>query len=277
MSQENSNDSTVQVQGTGGILGAIERIGNRIPDITMLFIAAFVITCVVSALFSQIHFGYIHPTTGKEITITNMLAPESLATLLTKMVSNFAGFPPLAMVIVATLGIGVAQGSGFIATGLKKLLAVTPKFLLTPIVIVVGMLSHLAPDSGYMIIIPMAAYLFYASGKHPLAGVGASFAGIAGAFAANYTPSAIDPVIQGFSQMAAQLIDPTYEINVLCNYFFSLAATVPVIAVCWWVTEKITEPWCRKACPLDAYRKMPSMSLRLSKTEPSTLRPLFSF
>ncbi len=75
MSQENSNDSTVQVQGTGGILGAIERIGNRIPDITMLFIAAFVITCVVSALFSQIHFGYIHPTTGKEITITNMLAP----------------------------------------------------------------------------------------------------------------------------------------------------------------------------------------------------------
>lgn len=95
MSQENSNDSTVQVQGTGGILGAIERIGNRIPDITMLFIAAFVITCVVSALFSQIHFGYIHPTTGKEITITNMLAPESLATLLTKMVSNFAGFPPL--------------------------------------------------------------------------------------------------------------------------------------------------------------------------------------
>ena len=252
MSQENSNDSTVQVQGTGGILGAIERIGNRIPDITMLFIAAFVITCVVSALFSQIHFGYIHPTTGKEITITNMLAPESLATLLTKMVSNFAGFPPLAMVIVATLGIGVAQGSGFIATGLKKLLAVTPKFLLTPIVIVVGMLSHLAPDSGYMIIIPMAAYLFYASGKHPLAGVGASFAGIAGAFAANYTPSAIDPVIQGFSQMAAQLIDPTYEINVLCNYFFSLAATVPVIAVCWWVTEKITEPWCRKACPLDA-------------------------
>ena len=120
MSQENSNDSTVQVQGTGGILGAIERIGNRIPDITMLFIAAFVITCVVSALFSQIHFGYIHPTTGKEITITNMLAPESLATLLTKMVSNFAGFPPLAMVIVATLGIGVAQGVGLYCHGPEK-------------------------------------------------------------------------------------------------------------------------------------------------------------
>lgn len=239
-------------QPVGGILGWIERVGNKIPDITMLFIAAFLITCVVSAIFSQIHFSYIHPSTGKEIEVANMLSPASLVTLLTKMVSNFAGFPPLTMVIVATMGIGVAQGSGYINTALKKLLLITPKFLLTPIVIIVGMLSHLAPDSGYMIIIPIAAYLFYASGKHPLAGVAASFAGIAGAFAANYTPSAIDPVIQGFTQLAAQLIDPTYEVNVLCNYFFAVVATFPVIASCWWITEKVTEPWCRKACPLDA-------------------------
>lgn len=226
----------------GGFLGFIERAGNRIPDITMLFIAAFFITCILSAFLSQFHFGYIHPTTGKEIMVTNMLAPKSLVTLMTKMVSNFAGFPPLGMVIVATLGIGIAQGSGYINTGLKKILSVTPRFLMTPIVIVVGMLSHLAPDSGYMIIIPIAAYLFYASGKHPLAGVAASFAGIAGAFAANYTPSAIDPVIQGFTQMAAQLIDPSYEVNVLCNYFFAFAATFPIILVCWWVTEHVTEP-----------------------------------
>lgn len=236
----------------GGFLGWIERVGNKIPDITMLFIAAFFITCIVSAICSTIHFGYLHPTTGKEITVTNMLSPQSLVTLMTKMVSNFAGFPPLSMVIVATLGIGIAQGSGYIGTGLKKILMVTPKFLITPIVILVGMLSHLAPDSGYMIIIPIAAYLFYASGKHPLAGVAASFAGIAGAFAANYTPSAIDPVIQGFTQMAAQIIDPSYEVNVLCNYFYAVSSTFAVIGSCWWVTEKITEPWCRKACPIDA-------------------------
>ena len=104
----------------GGFLGFIERAGNRIPDITMLFIAAFFITCILSAFLSQFHFGYIHPTTGKEIMVTNMLAPKSLVTLMTKMVSNFAGFPPLGMVIVATLGIGIAQGSGYINTGLKK-------------------------------------------------------------------------------------------------------------------------------------------------------------
>ena len=180
-----------------------------------------------------------------------MMSPAALVTLLTKMVTNYTGFPPLGMVIVATLGIGIADGSGYINTGLKKILSVTPKALITPIVILVGMLSHLAPDSGYMIIIPIAAYMFYATGKHPLAGIGASFAGIAGAFAANYTPSAIDPVIQGFTQMAAQIIDPTYEVNVLCNYFYAFGSTFIVIGACWWVTERIVDPWCRKACPVD--------------------------
>ncbi len=238
-------------QQVGGILGYIERIGNKIPDITILFIGAFVLVCVISAILSQMHFDYVHPTTGKNIVVNNMLSGENIVLLLSKMVTNFAGFPPLGMVIVATLGIGIADGSGYINTGLKKILSVTPKFLLTPIIILVGMLSHLGPDTGYVIIIPVAAYMFYATGKHPLAGIGASFAGIAGAFAANYTPSAIDPVIQGFTQSAAQLIDPTYQVNVLCNYFFAFASTFVVIAACWYVTEKISEPWLWKACPLD--------------------------
>ena len=192
-------------QQVGGILGFIERVGNKIPDITILFVGAFVLVCVISAILSQMHFDYVHPTTGKNIVVNNMLSGENIVLLLSKMVTNYAGFPPLGMVIVATLGIGIADGSGYINTGLKKLLAVTPKFLLTPIIILAGMISHIGPDTGYVIIIPVAAYMFYATGKHPLAGIAASFAGIAGAFAANYTPSAIDPVIQGFTQSAARL------------------------------------------------------------------------
>ncbi|MBR1976050.1 MAG: AbgT family transporter, partial [Phascolarctobacterium sp.] len=243
--------NTQEKQRVGGILGLIERVGNKIPDITILFVGAFVLVCVISAILSQMHFDYVHPTTGKNIVVNNMLSGENIVLLMSKMVTNYSGFPPLGMVIVATLGIGIADGSGYINTGLKKLLAVTPKFLLTPIIILAGMLSHIGPDTGYVIIIPVAAYMFYASGKHPLSGIAASFAGIAGAFAANYTPSAIDPVIQGFTQSAAQLIDPTYQVNVLCNYFFAFASTFGVIASCWYVTEKITEPWLWKACPLD--------------------------
>jgi len=244
--------NTQEKQKVGGILGFIERVGNKIPDITILFVGAFVLVCVISAILSQMHFDYVHPTTGKNIVVNNMLSGENIVLLMSKMVTNYSGFPPLGMVIVATLGIGIADGSGYINTGLKKLLAVTPKFLLSPIIILAGMLSHIGPDTGYVIIIPVAAYMFYASGKHPLSGIAASFAGIAGAFAANYTPSAIDPVIQGFTQSAAQLIDPTYQVNVLCNYFFAFASTFGVIASCWYVTEKITEPWLWKACPLDA-------------------------
>ena len=222
--------NTQEKQRVGGILGLIERVGNKIPDITIWFVGAFVLVCVISAILSQMHFDYVHPTTGKNIVVNNMLSGENIVLLMSKMVTNYSGFPPLGMVIVATLGIGIADGSGYINTGLKKLLAVTPKFLLSPIIILAGMLSHIGPDTGYVIIIPVAAYMFYASGKHPLSGIAASFAGIAGAFAANYTPFAIDPVIQGFTQSAAQLIDPTYQVNVLCNYFFAFASTFGVIA-----------------------------------------------
>ena len=111
----------------GGILGLIERVGNKIPDITILFIGAFVLVCVISAVLSQISFDYVHPATGKQITINNMLSGKELVTLMSKMVTNYANFPPLTMVIVATLGIGIADGSGYINTGLKKILSVTPK------------------------------------------------------------------------------------------------------------------------------------------------------
>lgn len=250
-----------------GVLAYIERIGNKVPDITILFIGAFIITCVISAVLSNFSFDYINPATGKPIQVVNMLSTQSLITLSTKMVSNYASFPPLGMVIVATLGIGIAEGSGYIAIGLRKLLAVTPKSMITPMIIVVGMLSHLGPDCGYVIIIPIAAHMFYASGKHPLAGIAASFAGIAGAFAANYTPSAIDPVIQGFTQAAAQIIDDQYLVNILCNYFYMFIATFAVIPICWYITERIVDPWLWKMYPLTAEADLSHVPVAITTRE----------
>lgn len=238
-------------QKTTGILAFIERVGNKVPDITILFIGAFLLVCIISAVLSTMSFNYINPATGKQVEIINMLNGKSLVTLMSKMVTNYSGFPPLGMVIVATLGIGVAEGSGYLSVALRKMLAITPKKIITPMVIIVGMLSHLGPDCGYVIIIPIAAYMYYASNRHPLAGIAASFAGIAGAFAANYTPSAIDPIIQGFTQAAAQIVQPDYMVNVLCNYYFQLIATFIVIPTCWYVTDKIVEPWLWNMYPLD--------------------------
>lgn len=118
--KETTQSISTSSYGVGGFLGWVEKVGNKIPDITMLFITAFFITCIISAFLSQMTFGYVHPATGEAITVTNMLSAEELVTLMTKMVTNYSGFPPLGMVIVATLGIGIADGSGYINTALKK-------------------------------------------------------------------------------------------------------------------------------------------------------------
>lgn len=234
-----------------GVLGAIERLGNSLPNITILFFYALCIAAIASWLLSYISFGYIHPVSGEAIQIKNMLAPAELLGLSQNLVKNFINFPPLGIVIVATLGIGIAEGSGYLRTLLKQLLSITPQRFVTPSVIFVGVVSHIASDSAYVFLMPIAAFMFYASGKHPLAGIAAAFAGLAGGFAASFTPSMIDPIMQGFTQSAARIIDPTYSVNVLCNYFISFGSTFGVIGVCWYITEKIVEPRLQKYMPVD--------------------------
>ncbi|MTI16271.1 AbgT family transporter [Rhodobacteraceae bacterium RKSG542] len=234
-----------------GILGAIERVGNRLPNITILFFYALCVAALASWLLSYISFDYINPVSGEQIQIKNMLAPSELLALSQSLVKNFVTFPPLGIVIVATLGIGIAEGAGYLRTLLKQLLAITPQRFVTPSVIFVGVVSHVAADSAYVFLMPIAAFMFYASGKHPLAGIAAAFAGLAGGFAASFTPSSIDPIMQGFTQGAARIIDPNYAVNVLCNYFISFGSTFGVIGVCWYITDKIVEPRLQKFMPID--------------------------
>lgn len=232
-------------------LDSIESLGNKIPDITMLFFIATLACIGLSMVLSNIQFDYTHPLTGQSVQVLNLLTANELLALLGSMVKNFASFPPLGVVIVATLGIGIAEGSGYITTALKKLLSVVPMSAVTPSVIFIGILAHVASDSAYVILMPVSAYIFYKSGKHPLAGIAAGFAGLAGGFAASYTPSTIDPILAGFTETGARVLDPTYIVNVLCNYFYSVASTFAVIGCCWYITDKIVEPRLQKTIPVD--------------------------
>lgn len=232
-------------------LNVIEALGNKLPHITMLFIWALVITLCVSLALSFISFDYKHPVSGETIQVVNMLEPHNLLDLVIASVKNFMNFPPLGMTIVATLGIGIAEGSGFIHTLLRKLMSYIPVSVLTPAVVVVSIICHLASDSVYVILMPLAALMFYCAGRHPMAGVACSFAGLSGGFTASFTPSVIDPVMQGFTQAAAQTIDPAYMVNVLCNYFYALGGTTFVILTVWYVTDKIVEPRLWATMPID--------------------------
>ncbi len=245
------NIDTSQQSTLNRFLNFIERAGNKLPHITMLFIYALIIALILSFALSYINFDYVHPKTGEKIAILNMLAPGNIIDLMVKSVSNFMAFPPLGITIVATLGIGIAEGSGFINVLLKKLLSITPRKYLTPAVITVAVFCHLASDSVYVVLMPVSALMFYACGRHPLAGIACSFAGLAGGFTASFTPSIIDPVMQGFTQAAAHTIDPTYQVNVLCNYFFALGGTIFVILSCWYVTDRIVEPRLNQTMPVD--------------------------
>ncbi len=223
-------------------LDAIERIGNRLPDPAMLFLILLGVVAVVSAWLSTLSFNEIDPRTREAIVIRNLLAPENLTAFMSGMVKTFVDFPPLGVVLVAMLGIGVAEHTGFINAALKALLSVTRRSLLTPVVITVGIVSHVAVDAGYVLVIPLGGLIFHAAGRHPLAGIAAAFAGVSGGFSANFVPSSLDPLLSGITQAAAQLLDPSVTVNPLNNWFFTLSSSVVIILVGWILTDRFIEP-----------------------------------
>ncbi len=242
MSEEAENDAPVSESLSTRMLATVERVGNKLPDPAVLFIALLLIVWVLSWLLSYLTFDVIDPRSGEPITVLNQLSGTAMTTFLTNMVTNFVSFGPVGTVLVAMLGIGVAEYSGFITTGIRALLNVTAQWLLTPMVILVGIVSHSAVDAGYVLVIPLGGVIFYAAGRHPLAGIAAAFAGVSGGFSANFVPAALDPLLQGLTQGGAQLLDPGIEVNTLNNYFFTTASAPLIIGLGWWLTDKVVEP-----------------------------------
>lgn len=238
-------------RGLNRILNFIEVAGNKLPDPAILFALLLALVWIISWAMSGVVFDEVDPRTGQAIEIRNLLAPAALTDFMAKMVNIFVTFPPLGVVLVAMLGLGVAEYTGFINAGLRKILAVTPKVLLTPVLIGVGILSHIAVDAGYVLVIPLGAVIFYAAGRHPLAGIAAAFAGVSGGFSATFfVPSSLDPLLAGLTQVAARLsTDPaaaSIVINPLNNYYFTTASAFLVILVGWFLTDKVIEPRLKK-------------------------------
>ena len=228
--------------GNGGFLGTVERIGNKLPDPAVLFIALLFIVWVLSWLLSFASFDVIDPRSGETLIIQNLLTGSSFTEFLSVMVTNFSHFHPVGVVLVAMLGIGVAEHTGFINAAIRSLLNVTPNSLLTPMVILVGIVSHSAVDAGYVLVIPLGGVIFYAAGRHPLAGLAAAFAGVSGGFSANFVPSSLDPLLQGLTQAGAHILDTSVVVNPLNNYFFTTASSVIIIGLGWYITDRIVEP-----------------------------------
>ena len=173
-----------------------------------------------SALLAPVEFADLDPRTGEPLRIVNQLSGWRWRTSCLDG-EHVHEFRPLGVVLVAMLGVGVAEHSGFINAVLKNLLRFTPQKLLTPMLMLVAIISHTAADAGYVLVIPLGGVIFYAAGRHPLAGIAAAFAGVSGGFSANFIPSGIDPLLQGLTQGRRRSDRSGAQVNPLCNCFFT--------------------------------------------------------
>lgn len=224
------------------VLSSVERTGNALPEPATLFALLAVITLVASAVAQGVGLSVAHPATGETISAISLLNLAGLQRIVQETVHVFVTFHPLGVVIVCLLGIAVAEKTGLIGAAVRALVLSTPRSWVTPIVVFAGIMSNLGADVGYVLLIPLAATIFHAVGRHPLAGLAAAFAGVSGGFSANLLISAIDVILAGLSTEAAQLLDKDYVVSGLANYYFIFVSTFIVTGIGTWVTHRIVEP-----------------------------------
>ncbi|HLT30777.1 MAG TPA: AbgT family transporter [Myxococcaceae bacterium] len=259
---------------TDRFLSTIERVGNALPHPATLFFLFAVAVVFASALASWAGLEVAHPGTGEPVRPANLLSIEGLHRILTQMVTNFTSFAPLGTVLVALLGIGVAEGTGFIGAAIRLLVTSAPRRLLTFVVVFAGILSNAASEVGYVLLIPLAAVIFRSVGRNGIAGVAAAFAGVSGGYSANLLLGTIDPLLAGLTEEAARIIDPTYAVNPAANYYFMFASTFVIALAGTWITERIVEP--RLGPPKDAEGSEDApAAVELRGLEPSEKRGLW--
>ncbi|MEA3451795.1 MAG: AbgT family transporter [Bacteroidota bacterium] len=228
------------------ILVYVEKGGNALPHPATLFALFALFTLILSLVAYHLDWSAMMPAIGdalpQEVHPINLLSREGIHNLMKDMVVNFTSFAPLGIVLVAMLGIGVAEHSGLISAVIRQLVLSAPKKSITFVLVLAGILSNVASDVGYVLLIPLAGIIFQSIGRHPVVGMAAAFAGVSGGFSANLILGTVDPLLAGLSTEAAQIVDSTYEVNPTANYYFMVVSTFLIAFSGTWVTEKIIAP-----------------------------------
>jgi aminobenzoyl-glutamate transport protein len=288
-----------------GILDWIERVGNALPEPALLFALLAVIVVVLSGIGSAMGWQVqpVQPRivmvdgvnakgepvktpkldangkpevelvkTGEPISPKSLLTGEGVYWMLSSMLRNFTGLPALGLIFVAMLGIGLAEKFGFFGALMRALAMATPAKLLTPMIVFLGANSSVASDAGYIILPPLAAALYMAVGRPPIAGLAAAFAGVAGGFGAGFFPTGGDGVLAGFAQDAARVIDPNITVTIVHNLYFKSGSVLIIMLAGWWVTDRVVEPRLRKAGLTAALEGPTAADLALKPEESRALR-----
>ncbi|EFI41727.1 MULTISPECIES: AbgT family transporter [Peptoniphilus] len=239
MSKEKKNQQEIS-----GFLKGVERIGNRLPHPAMLFVILSVIVIIISHFAAKGEpITYFDAKAGEEVTkeVVSLFNADGLRYIFNSATTNFTGFAPLGTVLVAMLGVGVAEWTGLFNATLKKLLYNANPKMLTPIVVFAGIMSNIASDAGYVVVIPIGAILFAMAGRHPLAGLAAAFAGVSGGFSANLILGTTDPLLTNITNEALKAAGIDMSLAPTCNWYFLAVSTIFLTIVGTFVTDKIVE------------------------------------
>ncbi|KGX93028.1 aminobenzoyl-glutamate transporter [Pontibacillus halophilus JSM 076056 = DSM 19796] len=247
---------------TQRILNGIENSGNKLPDVLTLFAIITGIILVASFIGGQFGLSAMNPATNEEVKAVNLLSPDGVRRMLTEMVNNFVSFPPLGLVLVVMLGVGLAESTGLVSAVMRRIVLATPEKLILPTIIVIAVVGNVAADAATIVLPPIAAMIFYNLGRNPIVGLVLAYAAVAGGFSANLLLSSLDVLLAGFTESSAHLIDDTYKANPAMNYYFMIASTVVLVPVTMFVTKRIVEP------RLGTYQ-----ALQEVKAEDSSLKP----
>ncbi|MGI6035947.1 MAG: AbgT family transporter [Limnochordia bacterium] len=229
-------------KGVEGILGQIERLGNRLPDPASIFIILAAAVLIFSQLGELFGWKVIHPGTGKEIMVLSLLNGDGFRKIIDTMMNNFAGFAPLPTVLCIMMGVGVAEGSGMIDALLRRTVTGLKPVMVTLAIVFLGINLNAASDAGFIILPPIAAMLLIALGRHPFIGIAAGYGAVAAGFNACILLSTIDVILAGTTETAARLVSPAMTVNPAVNWYFMMASVLPLTLVGVWVTEKLIAP-----------------------------------
>ena len=202
------------------ILDSIERVGNKLPDPITMFLGLAVIVVLVSWLCSALGVQALNPATEQVVEVQNLFSIWGIRYLWTNVITNFSGFAPLGMVLVAVIGSSVAEKSGFLIAVMEKFLGGAKGWIVTGVVIFLGINLNVAGDAGFIVLPPLAAILFMSIGRSPMLGIYVGFASVAAGFAGNVLLGLSDGLAYGFTEAAAQMIDSTYSTSIAINWYF---------------------------------------------------------
>lgn len=231
-------------------LDAVEYLGNLLPHPITLFTIFCLAILVLSGIAGYFEVSVVDPrpegAKGRAadgmIYVVSLLNADGLRLIVTNLVKNFVGFAPLGTVLVAMLGVAIAEYSGLLSAAMRGLVMGASKRMVTVTVVFAGIISNTASELGYVVLIPLAAMLFHSLGRHPLAGLAAAFAGVSGGYSANLLIGTVDPLLSGITETAAQVIDPSYSVGPEANWYFMFVSTFFIAGMGAFVTEKIVEP-----------------------------------